>query len=81
MEKFDQSQKENTYTEQDFERIMADFENPDPTARPERIYNYDGTYTMEYIAHLANTPLDLMQLYLINLCRKMKRKDNKTMKK
>lgn len=36
---------------------MADFENPDPTARPERMYNYDGTYTMEYIAHLANTPL------------------------
>ena len=29
--------------------------------RPERMYNSDGTYTMEYIAHLANTPLGFNQ--------------------
>ena len=31
--------------------------NPNLTTGPERRYNSDGTYTMEYIAHLANTPL------------------------
>lgn len=38
-----------------------EFDKPDPSVRPERVYNDDGTYTMEYIAHLANTPLGFNQ--------------------
>lgn len=34
-----------------------EFDKPDPTARPERKFNDDGTYTVEYITHLATTPL------------------------
>ena len=36
-----------------------EFDNPNNgrNVGPERKYNDDGTYTMEYIAHLANTPL------------------------
>lgn len=58
---FDQPQGGKNYTEEDFERIMADFKNPDPTVKPERRYNSDGTYTMEYIVHTATTPLGFNQ--------------------
>ena len=54
-------QENQVNTNQSFEEIMADFENPSPNARPERIYNDDGTYTMEYITHVANTPLGFNQ--------------------
>ncbi len=33
-----------------------EFDKPNVSVRPERKFNDDGTYTMEYIAYLANTP-------------------------
>ncbi len=56
-DEFDQPQEKQITTDQSFEEIMDDFKNPNLTTKPERRYNLDGTYTMEYIAHLANTPL------------------------
>lgn len=41
------------------DNFWDEFDNPNNNrnARPEKIYNDDGTYTMEYISYLANTPL------------------------
>lgn len=55
------SQEKQVPTNQSFEEIMAEFDHPNPTAKPERMYNSDGTFTMEYIAHIANTPLGFSQ--------------------
>ena len=71
-------QEKQISTNQSFEEIMADFKNPDPTARPERMYNSDGTYTMEYIAHIANTPLGFNKTIYDQLMQEneMKRRQN-----
>ena len=78
-DEFDKPQEKQTPTNQSFEEIMAEFDKPDPTARPERMYNSDGTYTMEYIAHLANTPLGFNQTIYDQLMQynEMKRQQGK----
>ena len=43
------------------DNFWDEFDNPQQMTRPERIYNDDGTYTMEYIAYQANTPLGFNQ--------------------
>ena len=77
-DEFDKPQEKQTHTNQSFEEIMAEFDKPDQTARPERRYNSDGTYTMEYIAHLANTPLGFNQTIYDQLMQEneMKRQQN-----
>ena len=40
---------------------MKEFDNPKQLTRPERRYNSDGTFTMEYIVYLATTPLGFNQ--------------------
>ena len=57
---FEQPQQEQKSNEQQLpNNFWNEFDNPNNNrkSRPERMYNSDGTYTMEYIAHLANTPL------------------------
>ena len=77
-DEFDKPQEKQTPTNQSFEEIMSEFDKSDPTARPERRYNSDGTYTMEYIAHLANTPLGFNQTIYDQLMQEneMKRQQN-----
>lgn len=57
-----QIQPQNT-TQQLPDNFWNEFDNSknNRNTRPERMYNSDGTYTMEYIAHLANTPLGFNQ--------------------
>lgn len=57
MKELDEPKKEQVYTEQKSENLM----DHDSLVIPGRKYNADGTYTMEYIAHLANTPLGFDQ--------------------
>lgn len=61
MAEFDVPQQ-NQQTQQPIsDNLWDEFDKHDPNVRPERIYNDDGTYTMEYIAHAANTPLGFDQ--------------------
>lgn len=57
-----------------------EFDSPknNRNTRPERMYNSDGTYTMEYIAHLANTPLGFNQTIYNQLMKEneLKRQQN-----
>jgi hypothetical protein len=54
---FDQPQQEQKPHQPLPDNFWNEFDKPDPTARPERKFNDDGTYTVEYITHLATTPL------------------------
>ncbi len=54
---FDQPQQEQKPQQPLPDNFWDEFDKPDPTARPERKFNDDGTYTIEYITHLATTPL------------------------
>ena len=60
---FEQPQEEQKPQQPLPDNFWDEFDNPNNNSntRPERIYNDDGTYTMEYIAHLANTPLGFNQ--------------------
>lgn len=55
------SDKKHNYTEEEIEELMKEFDNPKQLTRPERRYNSDGTFTMEYIVYLATTPLGFNQ--------------------
>lgn len=56
---FEQPQQEQKPQQPLPDNFWDEFDNPSNgrTAAPERKYNYDGTYTIEYITHLATTPL------------------------
>lgn len=58
---FDAPQQEQKPQEPLPDNFWDEFDNPQQMTRPERIYNDDGTYTMEYIAYQANTPLGFNQ--------------------
>ncbi|MBO5530088.1 MAG: hypothetical protein J5970_01685, partial [Bacilli bacterium] len=58
---FEQPQQEQKPQQPLPENFWDEFDKPDPSVRPERVYNDDGTYTMEYITHAANTPIGFNQ--------------------
>ena len=60
---FEQPQQEQKPQQPLPDNFWDEFDNPNNgrNAGTERRYNDDGTYTMEYIAHLANTPLGFNQ--------------------
>lgn len=60
---FEQPQEEQKQQQPLPDNFWDEFDNPNniQNTRPERVYNDDGTYTMEYIAHLSNTPLGFNQ--------------------
>ena len=55
---FEQPQQEQKPQQPLPDNFWDEFDNPkkDGFVRPERRYNDDGTYTIEYIAHLSTTP-------------------------
>jgi hypothetical protein len=56
---FEQPQQEQKQQQPLPDNFWDEFDNPNngQNAGPERKYNDDGTYTIEYITHLATTPL------------------------
>lgn len=56
---FEQTQQEQKQQQPLPDNFWDEFDNPNngQNAGPERKYNDDGTYTIEYITHLATTPL------------------------
>lgn len=56
---FEQPQQEQKPQQPLSDNFWNEFDNPNNgrNAGPERKYNDDGTYTIEYITHLATTPL------------------------
>ena len=56
---FEQPQQEQKQQQPLPDNFWDEFDNPNNgrNAGPERKYNDDGTYTIEYITHLATTPL------------------------
>lgn len=60
---FEQPQKEQKSQQTLPDNFWDEFDNPknNHNTRPDRRYNSDGTYTMEYMTHLSNTPLGFNQ--------------------
>ena len=59
LKEFEQPQQEQKPQQPLSDNFWDEFDNPNNgrNAGPERKYNDDGTYTIEYITHLATTPL------------------------